>query len=44
MCNLYSITMGQAAILAFTRPIRDMTVNLPALPDGKLAIVARGEQ
>lgn len=32
MCNLYSITNGQAAIIAFTRAIRDTTGNLPPLP------------
>lgn len=32
MCNLYSITKGQAAILEFTRALRDRTGNLPPLP------------
>jgi putative SOS response-associated peptidase YedK len=32
MCNLYSITKGQAAIVAFTRAMRDTTGNLPPLP------------
>ena len=32
MCNLYSITKGQAAILEFTRAMRDTTGNLPPLP------------
>jgi putative SOS response-associated peptidase YedK len=32
MCNLYSITKGQAAIIAFTRAMRDTTGNLPPLP------------
>jgi putative SOS response-associated peptidase YedK len=32
MCNLYSITKGQAAIIAFTRAMRDTTGNLPTLP------------
>jgi putative SOS response-associated peptidase YedK len=32
MCNLYSITKGQAAIIAFTRAMRDTTGNLPSLP------------
>ncbi|MCW7546116.1 SOS response-associated peptidase [Aurantimonas litoralis] len=32
MCNLYSITRGQAAILEFTRAMRDSTGNLPPLP------------
>ena len=32
MCNLYSITKGQAAILEFTRAMRDRTGNLPPMP------------
>jgi putative SOS response-associated peptidase YedK len=32
MCNLYSLTKGQAAIIAFTRAMRDVTGNLPPLP------------
>jgi putative SOS response-associated peptidase YedK len=32
MCNLYSITTSQAAIIAFTRALRDTTGNLPPLP------------
>jgi putative SOS response-associated peptidase YedK len=32
MCNLYSINKGQAAIVAFTRALRDTTGNLPPLP------------
>ena len=32
MCNLYSVTKGQAAIVAFTRAMRDSTGNLPPLP------------
>lgn len=32
ICNLYSITKGQAAILEFTRAMRDRTGNLPPLP------------
>lgn len=32
MCNLYSVTKGQAAILEFTRAMRDTTGNLPPLP------------
>ena len=32
MCNLYSITKGQSAILEFTRAMRDTTGNLPPLP------------
>jgi putative SOS response-associated peptidase YedK len=38
MCNLYSITKGQAAIGAFTRAMRDGTGNLAPIvrnaPDG----------
>lgn len=32
MCNLYSLTKGQAAIVALTRALRDRTGNLPPLP------------
>src|SRR4051812_11242842 len=32
MCNLYSVTKGQAAIIALTRAMRDTTGNLPAMP------------
>jgi len=32
MCNLYGVTKGQAAIIAFTRAMRDTTGNLPPLP------------
>ncbi|KAA0968888.1 SOS response-associated peptidase [Aureimonas fodinaquatilis] len=32
MCNLYSITKGQSAIIAFTRSMRDSTGNLPPMP------------
>jgi hypothetical protein len=32
VCNLYSITKSQAAIIAFTRAMRDTTGNLPPLP------------
>jgi hypothetical protein len=32
MCNLYSITKGQAAIIAFARAMRDLTGNLPPMP------------
>jgi putative SOS response-associated peptidase YedK len=32
VCNLYSITKGQAAIIAFTRAMRDLTGNLPPMP------------
>ncbi len=32
MCNLYSITRGQAAITALARAVRDVTGNLPPMP------------
>ena len=32
MCNLYSHTKGQAAIIALTRAMRDTTGNLPPMP------------
>lgn len=32
MCNLYSITKGQAAILALTRAMRDVSGNVPSMP------------
>jgi hypothetical protein len=32
MCNLYSLTKGQAAIIALRRAMRDVTGNLPVLP------------
>lgn len=32
MCNLYSVTRGQAAIIALTRAMRDLTGNLPSMP------------
>ena len=32
MCNLYSLTSNQAAILALTRFLRDYTGNMPPLP------------
>src|SRR3954470_19864701 len=32
VCNLYSQTKGQAAIVALTRALRDSTGNLPILP------------
>jgi len=32
MCNLYSITKGQAAIVELSRAMRDKTGNLPSLP------------
>jgi putative SOS response-associated peptidase YedK len=32
MCNLYSLTKGQAAIVALVRAMRDTTGNLPPMP------------
>jgi putative SOS response-associated peptidase YedK len=32
MCNLYSLTKGQAAIRELARAMRDTTGNLPAMP------------
>ena len=32
MCNLYSVTSNQSAIIAFTNAMRDMTGNLPPQP------------
>ena len=32
MCNLYSLTKGQSAIIALTRALRDHTGNLPSMP------------
>jgi hypothetical protein len=32
MCNLYSVTKGQAAIIALMRALRDRTGNLPSMP------------
>jgi putative SOS response-associated peptidase YedK len=32
MCNLYSLTKGQAAIVALTRAMRDNSGNLPSMP------------
>ena len=32
MCNLYSVTKGQAAIRELTRALRDTTGNLPPMP------------
>src|SRR5690242_17042028 len=32
MCNLYSLTKGQAAIIAFVKALRDRTGNLPPMP------------
>jgi putative SOS response-associated peptidase YedK len=44
MCNLYSLTKGQAAIIAITRALKDSTGNLPSLPgifpDYKAPVVA----
>lgn len=47
MCNLYSITKGQAAIRKFTRAVNDATGNLPSMPavfpDSSAPIVRNGE-
>ncbi|MEE2951208.1 MAG: SOS response-associated peptidase family protein, partial [Pseudomonadota bacterium] len=47
MCNLYSITKGQAAIREFTRAASDATGNLPSMPavfpDSSAPIVRNGE-
>ena len=47
MCNLYSLTRGQAAILAMTRAMTDRTGNLPPLPgiypDYRAPILRNGE-
>jgi hypothetical protein len=32
MCNLYSLTKSQAAIIAIVHAMRDRTGNLPPLP------------
>jgi len=44
MCNLYSLTKSQTAILQFTRALKDSTGNLPPLPgifpDYKAPVVA----
>jgi putative SOS response-associated peptidase YedK len=32
VCNLYSVTKGQQAILAFMRAVRDRAGNLPSMP------------
>ena len=46
MCNLYSLTKGQAAIIAFTRVLEDLTGNLPPMsrifPDHPAPIVRNG--
>lgn len=47
MCNLYSLTRGQAAILAMARAMTDHTGNLPPLPgiypDYRAPIVRNGD-
>ncbi len=45
MCNLYSLTRGQAAIRELARAMRDTTGNLPPLPGifpDQMAPVVRG--
>lgn len=32
MCNLYSVTSAQAAIIEWTRAMRDIAGNLPPMP------------
>ena len=32
MCNLYSITKGQAAIIEIARALRDLSGNVPSMP------------
>jgi putative SOS response-associated peptidase YedK len=48
MCNLYSLTRGQAAILAMTRAMADRTGNMPSLPgiypDYRAPIVRHGDE
>jgi putative SOS response-associated peptidase YedK len=48
MCNLYSLTKGQAAILAMTRAMVDRTGNMPPLPgifpDYQAPIVRNGAE
>lgn len=48
MCNLYSLTKGQAAILAMARAMVDRTGNLPPLPgiypDYQAPILRNGEE
>jgi len=48
MCNLYSLTRGQAAIREMTRAMQDRTGNLPSLPgiypDYQAPIVRNGPE
>lgn len=48
MCNLYSLTKGQAAILAMARAMTDRTGNMPALPgiypDYRAPIIRNGAE
>ena len=48
MCNLYSLTKGQAAILAMARAMVDRTGNLPPLPgiypDDRAPIIRNGAE
>lgn len=48
MCNLYSLTRGQAAILAMARAMTDRTGNMPMLPgiypDGRAPVVRNGAE
>jgi len=47
ICNLYSLTKGQQAILELSRAMRDLTGNLPPMPgifpDYRAPIVRNGE-
>jgi hypothetical protein len=42
MCNLYSLTKGQAAIRDLFRAPSDRTGNMPLFPDYMASIVRRG--
>ena len=48
MCNLYSLTKGQAAILAMARAMVDRTGNMPPLPgiypDYQAPIIRKGDE
>ena len=45
MCNLYSITKGQKAIIELVKAMRDLAGNMPPMPaifPNKVAPVVRG--
>lgn len=48
MCTLYSLTKGQAAIIALVKAMRDQAGNLPPLPaifpDGIAPVVRQGDK